>query len=61
MQHMQNATKQAQLSKMTYECNLITCFETRIQVNIENTIQFSLNDTPSPVHARQMNDARMQT
>ena len=62
---MPNATHAImQLNRLGYlrcykKCNnLITCFETRIQICIE--IQCSLNDAPSPVYTRQMNDANMK-
>ena len=58
---MPNATYAImQLNRLGYlRWHMNATIDTRIQIGIE--IQCSLNDTSSPVHARQMNDARMQS
>ena len=58
MSRMPNATQakcnkdRLSYSKMSCECNLITC----IQIGIER--QCSLYDAPSPVHGRRMNECK---
>ena len=56
---MPNATHAImQLNRLGYLRWHMKQLDTRIQISIE--IRCSLNAAPSPVHARQMNDARMQ-
>ena len=58
---MSNATHAImQLNRLGYlRWHMNATIDTRIQIGIE--IRHSLNDAPSPVHARQMNDANMQS
>ena len=58
---MPNATHaKMQLNGLGYlRWHMNATFNTCIQIGIE--IQCSLNDASSPVHAKQMNDANMQS